>query len=96
LMAYIIGLTVVMQYAFWRAQRGDFQGDVKAIYNAALTDYQMSGIKATVHKDIKAFVEQAKPWKRLDRDVTLEKVEELIKAHLVKAEDIPAHHASSS
>jgi hypothetical protein len=92
-MAYVVGLTVVMQYAFERSLRGDFDRDAKAIYNAALTDYRKLGIRAVVHEEIRRFVEQEKSWKRLDRDFALDKIEELIKSNRVKGKDIPQNHS---
>jgi len=86
LMAYIVGLTIVMQNLYWLTE-GENRNLSLNDYKAALNAYKNKGV---VHREIKSYVQGANAFARIDRDKTLSKITDLITEHRVNRVDMAA------
>lgn len=85
-MAYIIGLTLVMQNIFWltEGKRPTSRRIIKLAYAA----YLQSDVKKDIHSKILNHVEQSSKFTSKARDTTLEKIEEILKKYRIDSAEM--------
>lgn len=98
-MAYIIDLTLVMQNIFWLAE-GKHPTSRRMI-KLAFKAYYESTVRANVHDSIAEYVKQANIYTPGARDLTLDKLVEIINRYKIDSTemwglrgDIPSFDAS--
>jgi len=80
MIAYIVDMTVILQSLFWliQVQGGKYPDVTPAMLEEAITAFSTADVKADIHREIRLFVERTNFSDRMNRDVTLDKIIELL------------------
>ena len=86
-MAYIVGLTLVMQNIFWLAVI-EHRPITRRLIKLGFKAYEESSEKARVHSDISEYVGQAGIFDRANRDSVVDKIVELIGRNRIESAEM--------
>jgi hypothetical protein len=89
LMAYIVDLTLILQNLFWLTTQDEIQTPLtRRLIKLAFQGYNKSIPKAIIHTEISRHVKETNIFQKVDRDITLLKVKELINRYRIEKEEM--------